>query len=196
MESFYRPSAVMGMDKDGVFKGSVRGIPGFSVVECLSSVSKYLLKYGGHEGAGGFSILADRVSEFADAFRAECESRLMTLETSPYAIADTEILLSDLKISTVRELQALEPFGVGNASPQLMVRNVTVKEISILKDSHIKVNFSDGTRSIAGFLWRQNSHPALQQGSKVNLVFKPDINTYNGSSSVQANLQAIETSTD
>jgi single-stranded DNA-specific DHH superfamily exonuclease len=106
--------------------------------------------------------------------------------------ADTEVSLAELKVATVKELQTFEPFGVGNASPQLMAKDLTVKEVTILKGSHLKIQFSDGTRSLVGFLWRQTEHPAVRVGAKVNLVFKPDINTYNGSSSIQANLQALE----
>jgi len=40
VEHFYRPSAVMGMDTPGVFKGSVRGIKGFSVVETHCGVPR------------------------------------------------------------------------------------------------------------------------------------------------------------
>ncbi|MDZ4786867.1 MAG: single-stranded-DNA-specific exonuclease RecJ [bacterium] len=192
VESFYRPSAVMGMDKEGIYKGSVRGISGFSVVEALAACSKSLMKFGGHEGAGGFAVSADKVEEFSEAFQAECETRLKKIENSPYVWADTEVDLSEIKVPLVKELQSFEPFGVGNASPQLMVRNLSIKEVAILKDSHIKVQFSDGSRSLVGFLWRQNEHPALKLGNKVNLVFKPDLNTYGGNTSIQANLQAIE----
>jgi single-stranded-DNA-specific exonuclease len=192
VESYYRPSAVMGMDKDGILKGSVRGIAGFSVVATLHKLSHLLIKCGGHDGAGGFSVEQGKVEEFAVAFREECESALKNIDREPTVWADTEINLSELKVSAVRELQTFEPFGVGNASPQLLARDLTVKEVTVLKDSHLKVQFSDGTRSMVGFLWRQTEHPALKTGAKVNLVFKPDINTYNGSSSIQANLQAIE----
>ncbi len=192
VEAFHRPTVIMGMDKDGVFKGSVRGIPGFSVIGALSEVGSTLLKFGGHDGAGGLSVAADRIEEFAEAFQAACQISLSKINTEPYVLADTEVGLADIKLPVVKELQSFEPFGVGNASPQLLVRNVEVKEITLLKDLHIKAQFSDGQRSLAGFLWRQNSHPALNIGAKVNLVFKPDINTYKGNSSIQANLQAVE----
>ncbi len=54
VEQFYRPSAVMGFE-NGMYKGSVRGIKGLSVVGLRSSLSSHLETYGGHEGAGGFS---------------------------------------------------------------------------------------------------------------------------------------------
>lgn len=192
VEAYYRPAAVMGMDKDGILKGSVRGIPGFSVVETLHKLKSLLIKCGGHEGAGGFSLEASKVDEFAQAFTAECDVALKRIEREPTVWADTEISLSELKVSSVKELQGFEPFGVGNASPQLMAKGLTVKEVTILKGSHLKVQFSDGSRSITGFLWRQIEHPAIKCGNKVNLVFKPDINSYGGSSSIQANLQGIE----
>lgn len=192
VEAYYRPSAVMGMDKEGIYKGSVRGIPGFSVVGTLNALKEHLIKCGGHEGAGGFSIEFEKVEAFAEGFRTLCQDALSKIEKDPSVWADTEVSLTELKLATVRELQGFEPFGVGNASPQLMAKGLTVKEITVLKDTHLKVQFSDGGRSLVGFLWRQTEHPALKTGASVNVVFKPDINTYNGSSTIQANLQAIE----
>jgi len=57
-EEYYRPAAVLGADGEGVFKGSVRSISGISVVSLLEKLEHLLIKYGGHEGAGGFSIEA------------------------------------------------------------------------------------------------------------------------------------------
>jgi len=192
VEAYYRPSVVMGMDKDGIYKGSVRGISGFNVVEALASTKQYLLKYGGHEGAGGCAVSSDNVEKFAEAFREYCADALSKIEQSPSVWADTEVELAELKMAPVRELQSFEPFGVGNASPQLMARNLKVQEISMIKDAHLKIQFGDGSRSLYGFLWRQTTHPALTAGATVNVVFKPDINSYNGRDSIQMNVQAIE----
>lgn len=192
VEHFYRPSAVMGMDTDGVWKGSVRGIKGFSVINALGAVREYLVKFGGHEGAGGFSVLDEHVEQFRDAFTAECARQLAALEVVPYVDADTEALLEECTVPLVRELADLAPFGMGNPSPVLLIRNLLVKEIKVLKDAHLKVLLSDGKRFITGLMWRHTSHPALIVGSRVSIACKPDINSFNGSNEVQAILQAVE----
>ncbi len=194
VEMFYRPSIVMGLDKAGIFKGSVRGIKGFSVVDALGAVKGELIKFGGHEGAGGFSVKAARVEPFIEAFISECEKRLKTLEISPVAEADAEVSLSDLSIKLVDELRRLAPFGMGNPSPQLLVRKLRVVDVRTLKSAHLKAILSDGKAKISGLMWRQPTHPALVVGAEVDVVFRPDVSTFNGKTEVQANLQAASSS--
>jgi len=194
VEHFYRPAAVMGMDTPGIFKGSVRGIRGFSVVEALGAVSSNLLKFGGHEGAGGFSIAEDKLASFKDAWREECEKRLRGLETTPFVDADTEALLPEITLPLVGELNKLAPFGVGNPSPTVVVRNLRVVEVKDIKGLHLRTVFSDGKRFLGGVMWRQTSHPALYPNAQVDIAFRPDINTYGGNPELQATLQAVELS--
>jgi single-stranded-DNA-specific exonuclease len=192
VEHFYRPAAVMGMDSEGVFKGSVRGIKGFSVVEALAACKDHLIKFGGHEGAGGFSVSVDNLDKFKDAFIAQCETRLRDIETEPFVDADTESDLRELSLEIVRELSNLAPFGVGNPNPTVVMRNLRVVEVRELKAAHLKAVFSDGKRFLSGVMWRQTSHPALYPNAKVDIAFRPDINSYGGNSELQAMLQAVE----
>jgi single-stranded-DNA-specific exonuclease len=192
VEHFYRPAAVMGMDSEGIWKGSVRGIKGFSVVEALGAVKQYLIKFGGHEGAGGFSVTAENLQAFREAFNAECKRRLEKIETVPYVDADAEATLEECTVPLVRELANLAPFGMGNPTPIVLVRNLIVKEVRVLKDAHLKVLLSDGKRFITGLMWRQTYHPALEVGKRVQIACKPDVNTFNGSLELQATIQAVE----
>ncbi len=192
VESYYRPAVVLGKDADGVYKGSVRGVKGFNVVEALASVGDYLLKYGGHEGAGGLSVAESRLEDFAEAFRDECRRRLEEVELSPYAEADTEVDLGEVTHELVEELKAFSPFGMGNPNPLLLTKKLRVIDKREIKSAHLKVTLSDGSRILPALLWRQTNHPDLEKGTLVNAVYKPDINTYNGRSDLQATLHAIE----
>jgi len=194
VETYYRPSAVMGRDTEGVFKGSVRGIKGFSVIDTLSAVGKHLMKFGGHEGAGGFSVAEENLEKFKAAFIKECRERLATLEVIPHADADTEITLEEFSVELVDQLKNLAPFGMGNPAPNVLIRNMRVVELRDIKGTHLKALLSDGRRYVAGIMWRQAHHPALSVNATVDVVFKPEVSTWNGTTELQANLQAIERS--
>jgi single-stranded-DNA-specific exonuclease len=196
VEHYYRPSAVMGMDSHGIWKGSVRGIKGFSVVETLAAVQKHLIKFGGHEGAGGFSVQQEHLAAFCEAFDRECEKRLQSIEVVPFVDADAEARLEECSVELVRELASLAPFGMGNPTPVVLIHGLVVKEVRVLKDAHLKVLLSDGRRFITGLMWRQTSHPALEVGRRVRIACKPDINTFNGAQELQATLQAVEEISD
>lgn len=192
VELFYRPAVVLGLDTDGVFKGSVRGIKGFSVVDALHSLKELLIKFGGHEGAGGLSLEEKNLEKFKEAWDEECKKRLKSLETEPYAEADTEVSLDDISIDLVDELSKFAPFGMGNPSPVLLAKGLKVTETRVLKETHLKATLTDGKRFIAGMLWQHKEHPAIFPGAKINVAFKADYNTFNGTTELQAVIAAAE----
>lgn len=192
VEHFYRPSAVMGTDTPGIFKGSVRGIKGFSVIEALGACSEHLTKFGGHDGAGGFSVKEENLEKFKAAFVGECKKRLEKIETVPFVEADTETNLKEITIDLVHELASLAPFGMGNPAPTVLLKNLRVVEVKALKGMHLKTLLSDGKSFISAVMWRQPSHPALVPNSYVDIVCRPEVSTFNGTTELQANLQAVQ----
>ncbi|NLF25853.1 MAG: hypothetical protein GX589_09395 [Deltaproteobacteria bacterium] len=191
VERYYRPVVVIGSDQ-GSFKGSVRGIAGFNVVEALSALSPYLERFGGHEGAGGFSIAEEKIPEFVEAFNGECRRRLQGQELEPYAMADTEAGLEDITPALIDELKSFAPFGVGNPSPTVLIKGLKVTDRRVLKNEHTKVVLSDSRRNIAGLMWRERHHPALELGLKVDVACRPDKSLYAGHYQLQLNLQAVQ----
>jgi single-stranded-DNA-specific exonuclease len=192
VEIFYRPSVVLGVDNDGIYKGSVRGIKGFHVAESLAAVGDCLIKHGGHSGAGGLSVKPEKLSEFVERYKEYCQKILKTIETIPYIECDAEVILDELDLSLCEELQNFSPFGLGNPTPVLFSRGLKVLEVILLKKAHLKVILSDGSKHLSCLMWRTTSHPALKVGSIVNIAYKLDKNTFNGRTDIQATLQAVE----
>lgn len=194
VEMFYRPAAVLGSDIEGKFKGSVRGIPGFNVVEALASVKDTLLQFGGHTGAGGFSVAHDNYENFKAAFEKECERRLESLQLKPSVEADTEVGLGEIDVNLINELKFFSPCGIGNANPVLLTENLKVVDVKEIREAHLKVTFTDGRRYLNGIMWRQKSHPDIKKGGSVRVAYRPEVNSYGGVTELQANIQAVEAS--
>ncbi len=191
VETFYRPAAVLGLD-NGFYKGSVRGVKGVSVVGLLGQLSQYLEKFGGHEGAGGFSIREENLEKFKLAFAQECELALKSKVPVPIALADTICSLGDLSAELVAELGSFAPCGIGNPAPLILIDQLSVKKIELLKESHMKIQVSDGKFTYSAFLWRHSEHPHVQVGANIRLVARPEISSYKGQNEVILNVQAIE----
>ena len=194
IENFYRPAAIIGYDSEGIYKGSVRGIPGISVVELLESLSKYLIKYGGHVGAGGFSIKEENLESFAEDFNSECEKKFIDISLNPVITVDTEAKIDELHFSVLDEFAKFSPFGIGNASPVILLREVTVSEVHSIKDAHLKAVITDGQNYINAILWRTPYHPFIYKGNRINLAIKLDRNTFQGTNCLQGIIQAVEES--
>jgi single-stranded-DNA-specific exonuclease len=189
-EAFYRPAVVAGWDGT-YFKGSVRGVKGFSVVGALTACGEFLEKFGGHEGAGGFSVSPQKVEDFAIAFNAESKRQLATLPQSPLALADTVCTLDELSVAAINSLKVMAPYGMGNSAPQLAIENLHVLSVEVLKGAHLKVTLSDKNTTRSGLMWRCIEHPELYVGNRVSVVCKPEINSFRGVEDVQLQLQAV-----
>ena len=191
VEMFYRPTAIIGYD-NGMFKGSVRGVKGFNVIEALTTLSEHLVKFGGHEGAGGFSIEESKLEIFRERFAAYCENELGSKSLKVSSLVDTEANLSDISRELIKELEKFEPHGIGNPRPNLLIRNLKVLEVKILKGSHLKAMLSDGKRFIPALMWKRAHHPHLKSGAKVDISCKPQLNVFNGIEELQLVLDAVE----
>ena len=198
VELFYRPVAVMapgtvqigGVDKP-VVKGSVRSIKGFHVACALQAVSEFLIGHGGHAQAGGFTVAIEKLEEFKTAFvnyAAEVLSPELLVRTR---VADIAVSLSELDFKLATELGTLAPFGTGNPSPLLVSRAVEVTSVSPIGSRHLRLRFAERSFHIGGVAWGFRGHPLLRKGHRLNIAYHPEINTYQGVSSVQLNLKEV-----
>lgn len=198
VETYYKPSVVLGLSEDNIFKGSIRGIEGFSVISCLESLSKYLFKFGGHEMAGGVSIKKEYIKDFAIAFNEYCKKNLTEDTLAPKVYADAIINLKDLDKKTVNELNLFSPYGVSNSAPLLLCKNLEVKKVFVLKDTHLKVLLydKDSLKTFTGMIWKQTSHAFIKEGNIIDVLFKPTINIYLGLEEIQGNIVEVKLSDD
>jgi single-stranded-DNA-specific exonuclease len=178
VDTYNRPSVVLGVGQDGRLKGSVRGVPGFDVVKALEAVSPLLEKFGGHAGAGGLTVRKRQIHEFAKAFAAECEKQLKGRDLTPLVKPDVETSLPELKQVgkvLVEDLRKLEPCGMSNAVPKMLVRRAHVVSAIVQDDKHLKLMLRQGDAYMTALLWHQADHPALKAGSVVDIVCKPSV---------------------
>ncbi|MCR4329855.1 MAG: DHHA1 domain-containing protein [Candidatus Roizmanbacteria bacterium] len=124
MEKLYIPMLV-GVDNGPEIKGSARSIQGIDITEILKRNNKFLLSYGGHEKAAGFTLLKEHVEDLKaalvarmDGFDDELFERLIRV--------DMEMPLSNISVQLGTALEMLEPFGEQNREPLFMSRDVSI----------------------------------------------------------------------
>ncbi|EQD74337.1 single-stranded-DNA-specific exonuclease RecJ, partial [mine drainage metagenome] len=114
-EEFQRPSFVF--TRSGVeWRGSARGAPGLNIVEALANCSDTLLRYGGHRGAGGFSVRPDAAGAFEAAVVAAVGEQLGSREPCRVFRVDAVTQLAECHLKLADELAGLGPFGSSNPS--------------------------------------------------------------------------------
>ncbi|MBP8621057.1 MAG: DHH family phosphoesterase [Firmicutes bacterium] len=191
-DAYRRPCALIGGDGP-VFKGSVRGVEGFNVYESLSLCKDLLVSFGGHEGAAGFSIEGENISEFVESFERACESGFcgVSMEHS----MELDCLLSAEKVvgDFLHSCLSLEPFGRGNPVPLFGVEDCKIEGARLLGKnmSHLELLVDAG--DTLRFIWFGAGERAVDVcfPGKCDVAFTPAKNMYNGQETVSLQVRDV-----
>lgn len=123
VEKYNKPVCLLSL-VDGEFKGSCRSIPGVNIFEALTSVSDLLIRYGGHNQAGGLSIERKNLKEFRTRINEFVLNNTHEDELLTKKYYDMDISNIDLNPQFVRDLEIFEPCGFKNEKPTFKL-NIT-----------------------------------------------------------------------
>ncbi|MFH0881147.1 MAG: single-stranded-DNA-specific exonuclease RecJ, partial [Lentisphaerota bacterium] len=185
---YYRPVVVIGLEPDGVGRGSCRSIEGFDLLAHLAKCSDLLLKFGGHAMAAGLEVEVSRIPEFVERFNAVVAETLGQVDLRPVQPIDAWLSLPEIDKPFLEWQERLKPFGHGNKTPIWAASDIRFAGTPrIVGKSHLKATLtSRGTQHDAiGFGMADREIP---QGS-FDAAFSVAKNTYYGDETIQLHLQ-------
>ncbi|MDO3380379.1 single-stranded-DNA-specific exonuclease RecJ [Geoalkalibacter halelectricus] len=196
VERYHKPCVLIALDGNGQGKGSARSIKGFHLFEQLGRCADTLIKFGGHEYAAGLSIEEDRVADLARELDALACTTLSDEDMVPRLYYDAEVGLGDLSVGVVERLSQMEPFGMGNPGPVFVVRGVSPRNARAVGTNHLSfLACDDATGAIKAIAFQQAEKLARLSGEvKVDLLFSPSINEWQGQRSVQLEIKDMRVS--
>jgi len=200
---FHRPTILM-QRSDGECKGSGRSIEGFNLHAALSRCAGHLEHYGGHDMAAGLCVREDALPRFVDAFIAEANRSVSDDMLTPSLAIDCEATMHELTERAVTQLRALSPFGRCNPEPRILVRGLTLarspstigahgKHLSLqVRRGDTSGKGADSLRELRMVAWGWGERAeSLRSGQTVDAVLTPRLNTWNGRSSVEAEVKDL-----
>lgn len=183
VEKYYLPSIVLSRDKDGL-KGSARSIRKLNLVETLRECGEYLTKFGGHFYAAGLSLNREHLDSFSSAFDAAIRAKLVGEDFLPSLKVDVPAKLATIDPALLEEIRRLEPFGLGNPEPVLLLSGLKVRESRIVGEKHLKLRVGEGKSSFGAIGFRlAEKMPALD--AEIDVACVPGWNEWNGSKNIQ-----------
>lgn len=189
-KQYHRPTFVIGIDEDGLGKGSGRSITGVSLVEALDSCRHLLVSGGGHDMAAGVSLREENLAAFREEFIAHVRGQADADTLVPKLHLDVEVRFSELTLELLDSYELLRPFGQGNPQPVFLSSRVEVlEEPRLIKEKHLKFRFSqDGIEHEAIYF-----HAAGMPLPKPpwDIAFTIDRNQFRGQEKLSVVLQAI-----
>ena len=195
VEEFGRPTILIALSGDQG-KGSGRSISKFDLHGALGQSRDFLLRYGGHRAAAGVTVARDKVGEFAARFNQVARSLLTPDDLVPEIRVDLEVNVDGIDQRLESLFRHFEPFGIGNPSPVLLARNVTIaKPPRVIGRDGLKLVLDTGTGSLEAVGWGFAHRAAeFQPGTRVDLAFRLERDEYRGESYLQARVADIRAS--
>lgn len=192
VEKYYRP-AVMISFKDGIGSGSGRSIADFDLFAALGSVQDCLDTFGGHKYAAGLSILAEYLDTFEIQINKYMKDKITPDMLVPPLKIDTSIELYEINDNLLEWLNRFAPFGPGNMKPVFYTRQVIVVGYPYnVGKNHLKLKvMKDGCElDLIGFNLGDYL-PLLRKGSKIDIAYSLEFNTWQGRTSIQGKLKDL-----
>lgn len=196
-EKFNKPTIIMTeSSQDGILKGSGRSIDAYNIYKEVFEIKDILESFGGHPMACGLSIKSEKVDEFRK--KLNDKSKLKKDDFVNIINIDAQIPLDKLSLEFAESLQRLEPFGKDNPKAKFADKNLFIKNINMIgkNNNTMKMILNKNGRDIEAIKFNaQKDYKYLSDkfkaniiGNRIDAVFYPDINEFNGRRNLQVKL--------
>lgn len=168
--------------------GSARSSGGFNIYSGMDYCKELLIKYGGHEKAGGLTLKTEDISLFRKKINEFADSVLPDIIMLPQIYIDAEAYMEDINIRTAEAINAMAPFGEENEAPVFRMNQVPVIQKKRIGASgeHLKLMLGTKVNYVQAVAFRMGDMDNfIQPGEKLDIVFTIGINEYMGSRNVQ-----------
>lgn len=196
-EKFNKPTIIMTeSSQDGILKGSGRSIEAYNIYKEVFEIKDILESFGGHPMACGLSIKSEKVDDFRQ--KLNDKSKLKKDDFVNIINIDAQIPLDKLSLEFAESLQRLEPFGKDNPKAKFADKNLFIKNINMIgkNNNTMKMILNKNGRDIEAIKFNaQKDYKYLSDkfkaniiGNRIDAVFYPDINEFNGRRNLQVKL--------
>ncbi|MFB2835784.1 single-stranded-DNA-specific exonuclease RecJ [Floridanema evergladense] len=171
-------------------RGSARSVNQIDLYQLVKDQAHLLHRFGGHPFAAGLSLPVENIPLFTEAINHQLRQQIGADPTKLNQVitADLVVKVAELGQELFREMKVLEPCGMGNPVPQLMIKNCwfenlenyNIKDAIGNKVTYIKTNFLiKDTSTKVGFpgIWWGHYKEEIPQG-RCDAIAELDFNTY------------------
>lgn len=191
-EKYAYPTVALAQEGD-LCVGSARSAGEIDIYQALSQCAGLFERFGGHKQAAGLTIRAENVPAFREALSRAVSEQTGGRPVIPQVLCDGEMRLSDVTVETVKWLNMLEPFGMGNPAPRFLVRDalpLSFRRVGA-EGRHLKCTFQQGEVLRDGIFFGGGDWADRETGC-LALAISPEVNEFRGKVSAECRLYAME----
>ncbi len=187
VEEYKRPVFVWGSDGSDELKGSCRSWGNINIVEIMNALPDgSLTGFGGHKGAGGFSVNHEEIHFLEERILKVYGEDREVEESIEKDEAEALINIDDVTNANYLIIDKLAPYGVGNPKPKFIFKELpifAIKEFGKEKN-HLELSFLNSKgkqiKAIAFFKTKESFNNTLSVGERINLIATFEKSTFGG----------------
>ena len=152
VEEYKRPVFMWGRDGGDELKGSCRSFDGINLYALMSSAREHFKEFGGHKGAGGFSVTLEQLTTLEEKLSEII--RTSPPPPSPESGEGERGRGFEIRIDEIREdlwqvVSQFAPFGMGNEKPIFKIKSQISNVRQFGKaNEHLEIIFGENGKSI------------------------------------------------
>ena len=193
-QEYGRPTILLsrdnGTDNESIMvRGSARSLNNIDLYQLVKSQAYLLHRFGGHPFAAGLSLPLENLDLFREGINQQLRQQANISSMMPTIQADLVVTVADLGKDLFYELKLLEPCGMGNPVPKLLIKNCrftnvwnqNIQDSSGRKIQYIKTTFKIWDDSCnRGFpgIWWGHYKDDVPQSEHCDAIAELDYNTY------------------
>ncbi len=171
-------------------RGSARSVNNIDLYQLVKSQEHLLHRFGGHPFAAGLSLPVENIPLFTEAINQQLRQQMASTGAlmMPVIQADLIVTVAELGKELFHELKLLEPCGMGNPVPKLLIQNCWFEEVSNYntrdfkgqKVQYIKTEFElwdDSSNTGFPGLWWGHYRDEVPKG-RCDAIVELDYNNY------------------
>ena len=139
-EQFNVPAFVVAVDENGVGKGSGRSVRGVDLGAAVIAARQagLLINGGGHPMAAGLTVGADSIPALRDFLSERIAREISDGDIGPSLSLDGALTPKAITVQLGQTIQALGPFGAGNAEPRFWLPSVRLMKAEVVGGQHVR----------------------------------------------------------
>lgn len=186
-DEYARPTILFVKNGDS-FRGSARSVEQVNIFEALKACEQYIEEFGGHAQAAGVNIKEGNFSELYAALESYLEEHYEKEDFESVLYINGE-LQGEVSARFVKELEMLEPYGVGNRKP-LFLLNETALAARPLKSlsPHLKV---DSDKIEMRYFNGAKYVKLLESTAPKQIVFEYNVSSFRGKEYIRGFIRDI-----
>jgi single-stranded-DNA-specific exonuclease len=181
--------AIVGAEIGDTIRASCRSDGSVDLGAALESCADLFTRHGGHAGAAGFELPADRWPAFIERFEAIAAT---AVPPDPRATLRIDLALPARAVDygLHRELASLAPYGPGNPEPLVAVLGLTVTRVRLAGNDHTSLTLRRDRDVLDGIAFgRADIASLVQEGDRIDVVARVTSRRFGGFESLQLEIR-------